>query len=410
MSDTKKPTNPERTKKDAFDILDKRVKIYRTASKVWQMQMWVKEEQKYVRESLHTEDKEIAIKKAEEQFIFYRAKIQQNEKIFSITLEELRNKYLEYIQKQVDARQLSKGRAGNIKTYTKHCVEFLGKKTKIQNVPEKKFRDYLAYRQNCKPDILLTVIRNESITIKQMYRWAVDEGFVSTNYKPDFGVIKVPKDEGIRESYTVEEYKWLVGVSKNWYKAKDVRDEEDKYYRRMINDFIVLMANGGFRTGELHSLKWKDVKKIVERDGDKYAEITIRAENVKTRKSRTFEMRRGDVFERIRGYSNYTEKDNFVFSQPNKNAQVGTRELYGYFNELVRVVKEKDSRFDENKDLYCLRHFFITIRILAGLNVYDIAKICGTSLVQIQKHYDAAESLVTSKKMNKNNLRFSDLD
>ena len=117
MSDTKKPTNPERTKKDAFDILDKRVKIYRTASKVWQMQMWVKEEQKYVRESLHTEDKEIAIKKAEEQFIFYRAKIQQNEKIFSITLEELRNKYLEYIQKQVDARQLSKGRAGNIKTY-----------------------------------------------------------------------------------------------------------------------------------------------------------------------------------------------------------------------------------------------------------------------------------------------------
>lgn len=86
MSDLKKPTNPERSKKDAFDILDKRVKIYRTASKVWQMQMWVKEEQKYVRETLHTEDKEIAINKAEERYIFYRAKIQQNEKIFSITL------------------------------------------------------------------------------------------------------------------------------------------------------------------------------------------------------------------------------------------------------------------------------------------------------------------------------------
>jgi integrase len=406
MSDTKKPTNPERSKKDAFDILDKRVKIYRTASKVWQMQMWVKEEQKYVRESLHTEDKEVAINKAEERYIFYRAKIQQNEKIFSITLDELRNRYLEHIQQQVNSRQLSKGRAGNVKTYTKHCLEFLGKNTKIQNVPEKKFRDYLAYRQNCKPDILLTVIRNESVTIKQMYRWAVDEGLLNSNYNPDFGTIKVPKEEGIRESYTVEEYKWLVGVSKNWYKAKDVRDEEDRYYRRMINEFIVLMANGGFRTGELHSLKWKDVKKIVERDGDKYAEITIRAENVKTRKSRTFEMRRGDVFERIRGYSNYTEKDDFVFSQPHKNAQVGTRELYGYFNELIRSVNGKYSGFDVNKDLYCLRHFFITIRILAGLNVYDIAKICGTSLVQIQKHYDAAESLVTSKKMNKCSIRF----
>jgi len=38
--------------------------------------------------------------------------------------------------------------------------------------------------------------------------------------------------------------------------------------------------------------------------------------------------------------------------------------------------------------------------------VYDIAQICGTSLVQIQKHYDVAESLVTSKKMNRNTLRF----
>ena len=73
---------------------------------------------------------------------------------------------------------------------------------------------------------------------------------------------------------------------------------------------------------------------------------------------------------------------------------------------ICRVVKGKYSEMDDNKDLYCLRHFFITIRILAGLNVYDIAKICGTSLVQIQKHYDAAESLVTSKKMNNNTLRF----
>ena len=43
---------------------------------------------------------------------------------------------------------------------------------------------------------------------------------------------------------------------------------------------------------------------------------------------------------------------------------------------------------------------------MAGINVYDIAKICGTSLVQIQKHYDAASSLLTSQTMNKNQIRF----
>ena len=137
--------NPERSKKDAFDILDKRVKIYRTASKVWQMQMWVTEEQKYIRESLHTEDKEIAVKKAEERFIFYRSKIQNDEKIFSVTVEEMRNQFIESIEEKVSLRQISKGRAGNIKTYTKHFQSFVGRTTRIQNIKQDKFREYFNY-------------------------------------------------------------------------------------------------------------------------------------------------------------------------------------------------------------------------------------------------------------------------
>ena len=37
MSEKRIRKNPERSKKDAFDILDKKVKIYRTASLKWQM-------------------------------------------------------------------------------------------------------------------------------------------------------------------------------------------------------------------------------------------------------------------------------------------------------------------------------------------------------------------------------------
>lgn len=51
MTTKPKQQNPERSKKDAFDILDKRVKIYRTASKVWQMQMWIRQEGKYFKKS-----------------------------------------------------------------------------------------------------------------------------------------------------------------------------------------------------------------------------------------------------------------------------------------------------------------------------------------------------------------------
>jgi integrase len=371
--------------------------------------LWIKEEQKYVRESLQTDDKESAVNKATERFIYYRSRILKNEKVFSITSSELRDDFLIYIQNQVDNQQLSKGRQSNIKTFTKHYLKFVNEKSKIQNIPPKFFRDYLTFRRTSKSDILVSVVINESVTIKQMYRFGVDKGHINSDYCPDFGVMKKPQDEGIRDSFTIDEYGMLINISKNWYKDKSISDnEEEKYYRRLCNDFILVMANGGFRTQEVRLLKWKDIKKISETDKGVYAEVVVRAENTKIRKSRTLEMRRGDVFQRIKSYSNYTEKDDFVFSTYDKNEVISKRRLYTVFNQLRELVSTIHSDFDNTKSLYSLRHFWITIRILAGLNVYDIAKISGTSLVQIQKHYDAATSLITSKKMNKNSLRFDE--
>ena len=406
---TNTSTDKPRGKKDVFEILDGQVKIYRTNSKVWQYQLWIKEEQKYVRESLQTDDKESAVNKATERFIYYRSRILKNEKVFSITSSELRDDFLIYIQNQVDNQQLSKGRQSNIKTFTKHYLKFVNEKSKIQNIPPKFFRDYLTFRRTSKSDILVSVVINESVTIKQMYRFGVDKGHINSDYCPDFGVMKKPQDEGIRDSFTIDEYGMLINISKNWYKDKSIVDnEEEKYYRRLCNDFILVMANGGFRTQEVRLLKWKDIKKISETDKGVYAEVIVRAENTKIRKSRTLEMRRGDVFQRIKSYSNYTEKDDFVFSTYDKNEVISKRRLYTVFNQLRELVSTIHSDFDNTKSLYSLRHFWITIRILAGLNVYDIAKISGTSLVQIQKHYDAATSLITSKKMNKNSLRFDE--
>ena len=406
---TNTSTDKPRGKKDVFEILDGQVKIYRTNSKVWQYQLWIKEEQKYVRESLQTDDKESAVNKATERFIYYRSRILKNEKVFSITSSELRDDFLIYIQNQVDNQQLSKGRQSNIKTFTKHYLKFVNEKSKIQNIPPKFFRDYLTFRRTSKSDILVSVVINESVTIKQMYRFGVDKGHINSDYCPDFGVMKKPQDEGIRDSFTIDEYGMLINISKNWYKDKSISDnEEEKYYRRLCNDFILVMANGGFRTQEVRLLKWKDIKKISETDKGVYAEVIVRAENTKIRKSRTLEMRRGDVFQRIKSYSNYTEKDDFVFSVYDKNEVISKRRLYTVFNQLRELVSTIHSDFDNTKSLYSLRHFWITIRILAGLNVYDITKISGTSLVQIQKHYDAATSLITSKKMNKNSLRFDE--
>ncbi len=390
------------------DVYDGKVRIYRTthSGDVWQMRMYIQEEQQYVRRSLKTRDKQQAIKLAEEEFIFYKAKLIRGEKIFSISAEELQQKYLAHVAELVEAGQLSLGRARNIKTYTSHYVKFVGKTTKIQNIDKKFFQGYRAFRQKMLKSITMTVVVNETITIKQMYKWAVNETYLPITYMPDFGIIKVQKNEVRRESYSVKDYRRLVLIAGKWYSKVpelQVNRDEEIYYRRSIRDFIVLMGNFGFRTGELMLLRNRDV--LVHADGT--ASVVIRAETTKVRQQRELRGRRGEIFKRRLEYSPHTNPDDFVFSRFRKAEPITKDLLYGYFKELVREVKNKYEDFDSEKTLYSLRHFWITLHLLAGkVDVYKIARYAGTSLNQIQKHYDNVKDAQVSKEILSVNFKF----
>ena len=106
-------------------------------------------------------DKDTAITKATERFIYYRSKTLNHEKIFSISATELRDAFLISIQQQVDNLQLSVGRQGAIKTFTKHYLRFVTPAVKIQNIDPKLFRTYLAFRRKSKSDILVTVCNGQ---------------------------------------------------------------------------------------------------------------------------------------------------------------------------------------------------------------------------------------------------------
>ena len=392
---------------DVLDIFDGNVRIFRTTNSgdVYQMSMYVKDEKRYIRKSLRTRDKEIAIASAQKEFIFYQAKIMNGEKLFSITANELRNKYLEYIEKQVKEKQLSIGRQTNIKTYTKHYLNFVGKNTKILNIDKKEFQKYRSYRQSKKSDIRMSVVQNESITIKQMYKFAKNEGFINQNYELDFGKLKVDKNESSRIAYEVSDYKKLISVAMFWYKKVSdvhVTRNEEIYYRKTIRDFILLMGNYGFRTQELRLIKWKDV--VIH--NDETVTITIRKENAKTKKERKVRGRRSDIFLRRKTYSNFTDSDCFVFSRFDRDEEISKTILYDYYNSLIKEVKEKYKDFQE-QDLYSLRHFFITSHLIASkISVYDLAKYCGTSLQQISNTYDNVKMEEISKKLLSYSFKF----
>jgi hypothetical protein len=157
---------------DVLDIYDGEIRIFRTthSGDVWQLRLWISQEKKYIRKSLKTRDKLIAIEMAKTEYIQYKARLLNGEKLFSLTAEDLRKKYLEHVTELVAGGQISAGRLTNIKTFTKHYQNFVGKEAKIQNIAEDFFDGYRAFRQSKVKEITMTVVVNESITIKQMYK------------------------------------------------------------------------------------------------------------------------------------------------------------------------------------------------------------------------------------------------
>jgi len=384
-------------------IYDGEVVVLRTMASgdVWQFRHYIPEEKRYVRKSLKTRDKTIAIDKAKKLFIENKAKIQSGEKLFSLTAKELVEKFLEYQNERVVGEQISVGRYRTVKVHTKHYLEFIYKDQKIQNFAGKEFRRYRTFRQQQHPNITMTSVYNELTSIISMYKFAVDEGFINSNYKIDYGEIK-NKNDAKRDGYTIEEYTKLITVSKNFYKKSENKDDE--YHKRIIHLFIRAMSNYGFRSGELLSLKWTDITFLKGRQ----IEIIVREENTKVRKRRLIKENRPtkvEIFEQLKELSG---DKRFVFSSFDKNQIVKKSKFYSYSVLLRNVVKEKYPNFDETKTLYSLRHFFITIHLINGsLSPYDLARYCGTSLQQIQKTYDGMVDLDISKKMmNSSEFKF----
>lgn len=395
---------------DEHEIMDGRVLVYRTthSGDVYQVRIYLPDERRYVRKSLRTRNLEDAKRAAHDLYVGVQAKVLKGEKLFSITAEELRDRWLEKQSELVEGGVLSRGRYSNMRTFTKHYLEFVGAKERIQNIDQKRFEGYRAFRQSQKSDIRLDVVLNESVTIKQMYNWARREGLIRSNYECDFGRIKVDKNALRRDVVTVEDYKALTAVARLWY--KDTKDEEEVYYRKAIRDFIVIQANSGLRTGELLTLQWRDVEIRRGSDrGDSTAQVTVQREKTKVRQKRTIICRRGDVFQRRMEYGQFTDADDYVFCNFGQRKQLTTTNLYDYFSDLKKVVKAKHESFDSNMDLYSLRHFYITNHLSTGrLSPYDLAKYCGTSLRQLEKTYDHVKQAEVSQKILSNKFKFDE--
>ena len=102
-----------------------------------------------------------------------------------------------------------------------------------------------------------------------MYKWGFDEGYINRSKTPIWNELKFSKPKS-RNYIDRDNYRKLYSYINNW--EKDSNDEKEIYHRKLVRDFIFVLANTGLRFGECRQLKWSYIK-LLKSKNSKYPNV-----------------------------------------------------------------------------------------------------------------------------------------
>ena len=375
---------------ETHEILGGKALIFRVKASgdIWQFRMWIAEEKKYLRKTLQTTDTDTAIKRAETKYLEIYSDVKTGKKIFGITLSELIFAYIAWRSKDVDGGKITSGRLLTIQSQLRNLVRYKSKETKISGLDRSSLYNYAQWRRKDKSKTQDVTIRNEQVTFNHMIAYAYRNGLAHFD-KFDFQSIKI-KDIRTRDIFSLNEYDDLVKYLRVWVSSKRKISAAERLHRMLIRDCILIASNTMLRVGELWQLQWKDIEnyeELIDESGRKVTIVTlnVRSEIAKTRRSRKVTTRGGEYFQRLHSRAENKGKNDFIFCGKSGDVRLPKMMFYDAWADLMRGIgidyKER------NLTWYSLRHFGITCRLKAGASVFDISKIAGTGVTNIEQRY-----------------------
>jgi len=261
-----------------------------------------------------------------------------------------------------------------------HLVPYFGGMP-VEEITADTVRDYRAKRMTAPGDgdaswtpPARSTIHSEIVTLRMVLKTAQRHGWIDE--MPDMSDPCGPtKKTEPRPWFTPEEYdKLCLATRRN---AENPTRRRFAWHAEQLHDFVVFMGNTGLRPNEANALTYGDVEIVFDEDtGRRVLEIAVPGKRgVTTCKRMPGAVR---AFERMR-----------VRNSPKQRDRLFPTEYKKMFN---RILTETNLKFDRNgkpRTAYSLRHSYICSRLLAGDDIYDIARACRTSVEMIEKHYVA---------------------
>ena len=401
----KKRKSVGRRRTHQHSICDGEVTLFRDAPSgdVFQFQMWISKEKKYIRKSTRKRDLQDAKEVARKYWKETIAKIELEQPIFALTARELVERFLESAKQDIGITR-TQGRWETIRSQLSHYLDFVTPHIKITDIDRNIWDGYYRFRRNKSSTVQDVTLRNEASNIRALYKFAIRHEYLTDRYMPYFPALTVRANK--RRALELDEYRKIYEHlrSKEWSSQGNKKEQS---YRRFIYFAVIVLANTGIRFGEMRRLKWNNIGKITKDENGHQVIINLEANQTKNKRERTVVGRRGDIFRSIKKHSNFTGRNDFIFVDnfSETGEQLEKNRYYRLWNEMLDNTGLQEST-DDNISFYNLRHFYATQRLYAGTDPYTLAKSLGCGLNYLWNHYGQ----VQTERMAKNLTRKVKLD
>ncbi len=283
-----------------------------------------------------------------------------------------------------------------------HLVPFFGNMG-ISKITTGTILEYRVHRhqhaiaKRCKP-LARSTMHKEIVTLRQTLKTATRHGWLDR--LPDFSEPYRPSLKiSYRAWFSPKEYEKLCEATRK--RALEPKKKGFKWEAQQLHDYVHFAGNTGLRPDEARRLEFRDVEIVDdEPSGETILEIEVRGK----RGFGYCKSMPGAVspFERLRSRLRPRRVDGVrAPGEVSDNSDVRREEwrtpeptdliFPKWQNELFRTITEEENlRSDRDgrpRTAYSLRHTYISIRLMEGANIYQIAKNCRTSVGMIEKYY-----------------------
>ncbi|MES2988726.1 MAG: site-specific integrase [Pseudomonadota bacterium] len=217
-----------------------------------------------------------------------------------------------------------------------------------------------------------STLHQEIVLLRQVLKYARRHGWIDSI--PDLSdPYRRATKISHRAWFSPAEYKQLYEATRE--RAKNPPREDRRSNSEDLHDLVLFMGNTGLRPDETKRIQVRDVSIVTDGPGNqRILHISVRGK----RGTGWAKSMPGAVqpFQRMVKRHNLQPQDE-VF--PNLQAKL-----------LSTVLGQAGLKFDREgnpRTAYSLRHTYISMRLLEGADIYQVAKNCRTSVEMIEKYY-----------------------